>query len=209
MRQLLVLLALLLVVAPTTLRAQEGASALSEPEPGRRRAAPEPSEPSEPEATVEPDEFADWAGPRVELSFARYRLTDGRGEGQVLAGGFGGYYVWKYLRFGAYGEMGVRRYALGNDDVLVRGSVLLGGQWHPTLGGRFLPYAVLEGSVGVVAGKRFRTTQSDFLRGMGFRVGADVRLVRTLWFGVSFGYLRAGLGDLAHDVFSVRLKLGL
>ena len=147
-------------------------------------------------------------GPRVFFGYGFFRLADGHGQGQVHAAQFGGYAPLGRLRLGAYGELGVRRYALGSDDLLIRGAIEAGYQHLRGLG-PLVPYVALEASAGVVLGQRFSTTQSDRLLGLGIVVGADLRLFRTLHAGLTFGYVRMAVGDLAHDVWLLRLRFGL
>lgn len=158
---------------------------------------------------AEPEPWDPWEGPRVEIAYSYYSLADGHGSGEVHAGQFGGAYTFGRLRLGAYGEFGVRSYALGPDDLVARGSALVGYQHLPAVGNRLIPFAVVEASAGAVFGKRFSTARVDALYGLGLRIGAEVRLLRTSWLGVSVGYLRARVGDLAHNIWNVRVRLGL
>lgn len=150
-----------------------------------------------------------WRGPRVEIAYSHYSLTDGHGGGAVHAGQFGGAYTFGRLRLGAYGEFGIREYALGPDDLVARASALIGYQHLPAIGNHLIPFAVVEGTAGAVFGKRFSTARADALYGLGLRVGVDLRIVRTLWIGLSLGYLRARVGDVADNLWNVRVRLGL
>jgi hypothetical protein len=180
--------------------AVERAEGLGEPRPGirprRRRRAP-----------VE-DPGPPWRGPRVELGWAHYSLADGHGGGSVHAFSFGGYLPTKRARLGGWAELGSRNYALGQNDLLVR-AVAAAGYQHLVDYSIWLPYVVVTASMGGLFGKRFHTTQTDFIYGLGLEAGLDINLVRSLFFGLSFGYSRLAYGGVADHVFELRLRLGL
>lgn len=184
---------------------RESGATLAEPPPGvpprrrrRRRRAPEAAE--------QPAERFEWDGPRVELGWARYAIADAWGGGTVDTATFGGFVPTGAVRLGGYAELGVREYTLAADDAVFRGT-LLGGYQH--LGGDLVPYACLAGSLGLVVGKRFHTPQSRVIAGLGLEAGLDLRLVKTLFVGASLSYQRATMNDLAYDLFTLRLRIGL
>src|SRR5687768_17143836 len=88
----------------------ERADALAAPRPGVRRQRPAP--PAE--------ESPPWTGPRVELGWAHYVLSDGYGGGGVHAFTFGGWLPLRRVRAGAWAELGSRDYRLGQNDLLLR-----------------------------------------------------------------------------------------
>jgi len=185
--------------APTTAASapgEETAAGLGTPQQGvARRPRPEPAE-------AEP-----WTGPRVELVYSHYVLVDGHGGGQVHAAVFGGYLPLSPLRLGISAEMGVRDYALGQDDALVRATLVAGYQyfgWLPVA-----PYVAALGSAGIVFGKRFRTPVSHWLGGGGLEVGADVNLVKSLFLGIGLAYLRVAMEGEGFDLYVLRLRVGL
>lgn len=199
---------------PAAAAAQEDGAGLDAPPAGVRHRA-RTSHPrsvsasgARSEEVLAPASTAPWSGPRVFFGYGFYRLTDGHGQGQVHAGQFGGYAPLRRFRLGLYGELGARRYALGSDDLLFRGAVEAGYQHLPGWG-PLVPYAAVEASAGVVIERRFSTTRSERLLGLGLVVGADLRVVQSLHVGLSFGYVRMGVGDLAHDVWLLRVRFGL
>jgi hypothetical protein len=179
----------------------EDAASLGEPRPGVRRARrtrPRPHE-APPEAP--------WEGARVELGYTHYSLADGAGGGKVHAATFGGYVPTGVLRLGGYAEGGSRQYELGGDDLLLRATVLAGYQhlgWRP-----FVPFIAAVATVGVVIGERFHTSVSSVVGGGGLEAGADLRLVRNLWAGLSLAYMRVGMQGLGFDLLVLRVRIGL
>ena len=158
-------------------------------------------------APVAPAEAAPWDGPRVELGYTHYAIVDGFGGGDVHAGFFGGYLPTSSLRLGGSAELGVRDYSLGQSDALLRASVVAGYQHLSTR--PFVPYVVAVGTAGILLTKRFRTPGSDAIFGAGLEVGADLNLYRTLYVGVGLAYQRASVGGLGHDLWVIRLRIGL
>ncbi len=156
------------------------------------------------EVTDEPEV---WQGPRVELGYSHYVLSDGLGAGSVNAGSFGGFLPLGWPRIGASIEAGVRSYENGPDDFLGRGNLMLGYQ-HLGLD-RFLPYITLVGTMGVLLGKRFSTPISHMLYGAGVEIGADVNIVRSLYAGLGFSYIHASMWDVSYDLFIFKVSVGL
>ncbi len=148
-----------------------------------------------------------WQGPRVELGYTHYVLSDGLGAGSVNAGSFGGFLPLGWPRIGASIEAGVRSYENGPDDFLGRGNLMLGYQ-HLGLD-RFLPYITLVGTMGVLLGKRFYTPISHMLYGAGVEIGADVNIVRSLYAGLGFSYIHASMWDVSYDLFIFKVSVGL
>jgi len=181
-------------------RAAETAEGLGEPRPEGRR--PEREEPSEPPGEEEP-----WDGPRVELGYAHYALADGYGGGDVHAALFGGFVPTGVVRLEGWAEAGSRSYSLAQNDALIRATVLVGYQHLPLR--PFVPYAGVVGTVGILIGKRFRTPVSHFFGGAGLEIGADVNLVRTLYVGLGLAYLRVSKQAVGHDLWMLRLRVGL
>lgn len=183
------------LAAPTFREPREGARGLATPELG----APTPAE-----AAAE-----GWRGPRVELTYAHYRIGDGYDGGGVHALQFGGYLPTGPARLGLYGELALRDYSLGpSSDAIVRGAVVAGYQQLEGLG-PVVPYVVGVGTVGVMFGKRFHSTVSETMWGAGLEFGADVNLVRNLWTGLGFSWIRITMRDLRWDLLMVRLSIGL
>ncbi len=188
----------------------ERAFGLATPRPGVRprawRLGAAPRRPPSHHAPAAP--AAGWNGPRVELGWAHYTLTDGYGGGTVNAFDFGGYIPFGWLRLGGYAELGSRSYQLGDGDAVVRGNLLVGYQYLRRLA-PMVPYAAVVGTLGVVIGKRFHTPLSYDMGGLGIEVGADFNLVRSLWVGIGLSYLRAAMQGLAYDILTLRLRIGL
>ncbi|MEM9192146.1 MAG: hypothetical protein AAGF12_23440 [Myxococcota bacterium] len=162
----------------------------------RPRPAPTHTEPAEP-----------WSGPRVELGYAHYSISDGFGGGDVNSVTFGGYLPTGPLRFGAYAEYGGRAYELAQNHGLIRATLLAGYQhfgWLP-----LVPYAAVVGTLGFVFGKRFSTPFALPMGGAGLEVGADLNLTGTLFLGMSLSYIRASFDSGGYDLFSVRVRIGL
>lgn len=181
------------------LAADEGAVSLAQPEADAEEATDgNGSTFDEPEV---------WQGPRVELGFTHYVLSDGLGAGSVNAASFGGFLPLGWPRIGASIEAGVRSYAKGQDDFLGRGNLMLGYQ-HLGLD-RFLPYITLVGTMGPLLGKRFDRPVSHLLYGVGVEVGADVNIVRSFFAGLAFSYIRASMWDLSYDLFIFKVSVGL
>jgi len=181
------------------------AGELDEPPAGRRaRKWPPPRwRRAEAPAVTEP-----WSGPRVEVGYLHYVLSDSYGGGDVNAGSFGGYLPTGVLRLGALADFGVRTYQLGPDDAALRASALIGYQ-HLRKLAPLVPYAAVVGTVGLVLGKRFHTPFSSFVFGMGIEVGADLNLARSLFVGLAIGYARAGMEGLGYHLWTIRLSAGL
>jgi hypothetical protein len=179
------------------------ATVLSAPLPaGQRRASHEEEAPGEETEAEEP-----WDGPAIELGYTHYSLADGFGGGAVHAGTFGGYLPTGPIRIGLVAEVGVRQYALSDDDLLLRGTLIAGYQhlgWLP-----FAPFAAATATAGGVFGQRFSTTQSWGLGGGGVEVGADLVITRSLWAGLSLGYQRVSMGGSGFDLLILRVRAGL
>ncbi|MCA9581389.1 MAG: hypothetical protein KC416_06310 [Myxococcales bacterium] len=196
-------------IAPSLGRAQETASRGG-------RVADEPSTTPGPAAGDLSEEEGDWLlgapgepwqGPRIELGYTHYVLTDGQGAGSVNAGFFGGYLPLGWARVGFGAEAGSRSYELGPDDFIARGRVILGYQhldWQPAV-----PFIAAVGTAGLILGKRFHSTVSHFIYGAGVEVGADFNIVRTLYTGGSFSFVRVTMWDLSYNLFVFRLRVGL
>ncbi|MDH5493001.1 MAG: hypothetical protein OEY14_13685 [Myxococcales bacterium] len=144
--------------------------------------------------------------PRVALGLGWYGLRTWAGGGRVLAWSFEGYLSTGALRLGARAELGRRDYPLGEDGTIVRAAAI-GGYQHRME--RITPYAGLTAGFGWVLQKLFHTSTSELLLGLGLEVGADLRLVRTLFVGASLGYQRVGVGGLGHDLLELRVRIGL
>lgn len=193
--------------APETAFALSTPRVLSSREIGSRLSVPGLAPPP---ASTEPEHPAsEWQGPRVELGYSRYRLSDGYGGGLVQGFNFGGYLPTGAARLGMYGELAVRDYSLGQtQDAIVRAAVMAGYQQWKGLG-PFVPYVVAVGTGGVLFGKRYHTPVSQTLWGAGLELGADVALVRHLWAGASFSWLRITMRGLHWDLYLIRLRVGL
>jgi len=196
--------------------AQEDGGGLDAPRPASARDEPREEERAEPrtaereaESVLPPTQPPErWSGPRVFLGYGRLPLDDGFGQGTAHEGAFGGYAPTGRVRLGAYAALGIRRYALGDDDLLLRASVEVGYQHLPRRG-PVVPFLVLEGTVGGLIGKRFSTTVPRGLFGMGPVAGVDVELTRGLHLGVSIGWLRVSLAGRSHDLALFRVRVGL
>ncbi|MCA9600971.1 MAG: hypothetical protein R3A78_02780 [Polyangiales bacterium] len=149
-----------------------------------------------------------WKGPHVELGYSHFVLADGYGAGSVNAGFFGGFLpLDTWLRIGLSAEMGSRSYTLGDNDLLVRGTLVAGYQ-HLGLD-RFMPYAVAVATMGAVVGKRFHSPLAEMLVGGGVEIGADVSIEQNFYAGIGLSYIRASMWNLAYDVFVFRFRIGL
>lgn len=197
----LLALAVLMLAAALCAAPARADDALVEPESVEQLAPADSLTDDEPPAEA-------WGGPRVELGYSHFVLPDGYGAGSYNGGFFGGYLpLDMWLRLGLAAEAGVRTYELGQDDLLIRGTLSAGYQ-HLGLG-RFLPYLVAVGTVGPLVGKRFRTSFVDVLAGAGVELGCDVNLVLNLYAGLGLSYVRATVDSLAYDLFIFRFRVGL
>ena len=182
---------------------------------GRRLAQPQleaPPEEPPPEAPTAPapDVERPWPGPQVHLAYSFYRIADGYGGGDVHAGSVEVFLQLPLpeLRLGALGEIGSRDYALGGDDLVVRGGVEIGVQlvgWIDPV----VPYASLLVSFGGVVGERFDTTVAHAFGGAGLALGAALRIHRNLHLDLHGSYQRLEMDGAAFDVFMLRVALGL
>lgn len=160
---------------------------------------------SEPARELVPEE--EWKGPNVELGYTHFNLYDAFEGGDVHAGTFGGFLPFAPIRLGGWVEIGVRQYSLGDDDFLLRANIIAGYQylgWRP-----FAPYAGATASVGVVFGQRFGSPEASGFGGGGIELGAEINLVKNLWFGLSLGYQRVSLAGSGFDLWVFRVRTGL
>ena len=181
---------------------REGSGGLARPSdvdlPGLRANAENP-------ATTEP---AAWRGPRVDLGYVLYDLPDGWGGGLVQAGSLAGYLPTGHLRLGVYVDGGVRDYALGPDDAVLRATLFAGYQDLGRISG-FLPYLVGTVTGGVLVGKRFSTTIVDGMAGVGVEAGAEVNPIRSLHMGVALGATWLTMDGLHYGTWTFRVFVGL
>jgi len=149
-----------------------------------------------------------WTGPRVELSYRVYSLSDSLGGGAVNSVAFAGFLPTRTVRAGGGLEAGGRAYQYGPTEGLLSGHAFVGYQHLRDLG-RVVPYVVALGELGVVIGKRFHTPVTRMLRGAGIEIGADVNVVRSLYLGLGLSYMVYTMDDLAYETFGLRLSIGL
>ena len=64
-------------------------------------------------------------------------------------------------------------------------------------------------TAGILIGKRFRTPVTRGILGAGLEVGADLNLARSLYVGLGLSYVRASLAGIGHDLWVIRLRIGL
>ena len=194
--------------APAASR-REPASSLSAPPPGvRSRPFPGPSTRADDAARHRNERGGLWAGPRVELGYAHYVVSDAHGGGDVNTAVFSGFLPTMPLRIGASAEAGTRIYALASNDAVLRASLVAGYQLIGELG-PLSPYAAAVVTAGIVLGKRFHTPVSNGIYGGGVELGFDLMIAAPLWAELALSYLRLSMDDLAYDVWLVRLGLGL
>ncbi len=149
-----------------------------------------------------------WTGPRVELGYRIYSLTDDAGGGAVSSATFSGFLPTRFVRAGGGLEAGGRGYEYGATEGLFSGNAFVGYQHLRDLG-RMAPYVVAVGELGFVLGKRFHTPRTNLIRGAGVEIGADVNVVRSFYLGLGLGYMVYSLDDLAYNSFGLRLSAGL
>jgi hypothetical protein len=147
-------------------------------------------------------------GPRVKLGYHLYSLHDRLGGGIVHAAAFSGFFPTRFIRAGGGVEAGARSYAYGNGDGLLSGNLFVGYQHLRDLG-PVVPYLVAVGELGVLFEKRYHTPLVRLVRGVGFELGTDVKLVRSLHVGVGLTFMLYTVDDLAYDTFGLRLSIGL
>ncbi len=165
----------------------------------------------EPPATKTPQAEARepaWKGPRVELAYRLYTLTDSAGGGAVSSAAFSGFLPTRFVRAGGGLEAGGRSYAYGATEGLFSGNAFAGYQHLRDLG-RVVPYVVAVGELGFVLSKRFHTPRTNLIRGLGLEIGADVNIVRSLYAGIGLSYTVYTLDGLAYDSFGLRISVGL
>lgn len=160
------------------------------------------------DATPAAAEPAPWRGPRVDLGYVLYDLPDGWGGGLVQAGSLAGYLPTGHLRLGMYVDGGVRDYALGPDDAVLRATLFAGYQDLGRISW-FLPYLVGTVTGGVLVGKRFNTTVVDGMAGIGMEAGAEVNPIRSLHMGVAFGGTWLMMDGLHYGTWTFRVFVGL
>jgi hypothetical protein len=147
-------------------------------------------------------------GPRVGLSYRLYSLRDDLGGRRVHTGGFAGFLPTRFIRAGGGVEAGIRTHDLGERQGVVSGNVFVGYQHLQGLG-PVVPYVCALGELGVVLQKRFHTPLSEGYRGAGLELGADVKLVRSLYMGLGVSFMLYTMDGLAYDTFGLRLSVGL
>jgi hypothetical protein len=147
-------------------------------------------------------------GPRVKVGYHLYSLHDRLGGGIVHAAAFSGFLPTRFIRAGGGAEVGGRSYAYGNVDGVLAGNLFVGYQHLRDLG-PVVPYLVAVGELGLVLQKRYHTPLVRGMRGMGFELGADVTIVRSLHVGVGLTFMLYTMDDLAYDTFGLRLSIGL
>lgn len=217
------LVALLCGAVPA--RAQDAAAEPAPSAEGESTAAPPPAAPPEQTTPAQPEAAATpapvpvdakpaprpgstWTGPRVELSYRIYSLSDSNGGGAVNSAAFAGYLPTRAVRAGGGLEAGGRAYEYGPTEGLLSGHVFAGYQHLHDLG-RVVPYVVALGELGVMIGKRFHTPLTRMVRGAGIEIGADVNVVRSLYVGLGLSYMVYSIDDLSYDTFGLRLSIGL
>lgn len=151
-----------------------------------------------------------WPGPRVQLGWSFYRLADGYGGGDVHAASVEVFvqFPWPELRFGVLGEVGARDYAFGGDDLVARGTLEVGFQYAEKLD-PFVPHISALVSAGGVIATRFESTLLHAFGGAGLALGGELRLYKNVHAGVQVSYQRLEMTGAAHDVFMLRLFLGM
>jgi hypothetical protein len=151
---------------------------------------------------------ADPRGPRVALSYRLYSLRDDLGGRLVHTGGFAGFLPTRFIRAGGGVEAGIRTHELDERQGVVSGNLFVGYQHLRGLG-PVVPYACALGELGIVLQKRFHTPLSEAYRGAGLELGADVKLVRSLYMGVGVSFMLYTMDGLAYETFGLRLSIGL
>lgn len=149
-----------------------------------------------------------WRGPRVELGFVHYSLSDSSGGGPVNGVSIGGYFATRRLRLGVLGDAGSRRYLYDENDIALRVSAIVGYQ-ALNAAGRLTPFIALRGDWGVPIQQRFNTTLSDGLYGIGIEGGIEVNAIRTLHMGIALGIAHMASHDLSFVSWSLRIFFGL
>ncbi len=149
-----------------------------------------------------------WDGPRLEVGYEYFDLSDGHGGGATHMAMFGGFLpIVPQLRAGLSLMGGIRDYAYEDNDLFFGARAIVGYQYTDWNG--VLPY--LGGTLmgGAVIGERFTSSVAFGLIGLGVEAGLDVRLVNSFYAGFGLGYTRADMAGLAHDLLIVRLRIGL
>ena len=154
------------------------------------------------------DNALPWTGPRVELGYRIYSLSNANGGGAVSSATFAGYLPTRFLRAGGGLEAGGRAYEYGPTEGLLSGNAFAGYQHLRDLG-RVVPYVVAVGELGILLGKRFHTPVTDLVRGAGVEIGADVNVVRSFYLGLGLSYMVYSIDGLSYDTFGLRLSIGL
>ena len=153
-----------------------------------------------------PDGEADRAvGPRVELGYSLYGLSDGESRGRVNAGSFGGYFHAGSLRLGAYAEVGKRADRPGVDDLVVRAVALAGYQYRLR---SFVPYLAALGTYGWLIEQGTGAPRTVALPGGGLELGLDLRL-GAVFIGASAAWTRIRLRGETQDLFLLRIRAGV
>lgn len=154
------------------------------------------------------DQAEPWHGPRVELGYEYFYLSDGRGSGATHALAFGGFFpVIPQFRVGLSLMGGSRDFSYEENDLFLGARAIAGYQhvgWD-----RVMPYIGGTLMGGVILGERFNSAIVDGLLGIGIEAGLDVRIVNSFYAGLGLGYTRADVDGLAHDLLILRLRVGL
>ncbi len=148
-----------------------------------------------------------WRGPRIEIGYVHYSLTDSNGGGPVNGVSIGGYLATGHLRLGVLGDAGSRRYSFDENDLAMRVSAVAGYQALDAL--PFLPFVVARLDWGVLVQQRFNTTLADGIYGIGLEAGIEINPGRKFHFGMSVGVSYIDVHDLSFSSFSLRAFLGL
>lgn len=148
-----------------------------------------------------------WRGPRIELGYVHYSLSDSNGGGPVNGVSIGGYLATGYARLGILGDAGSRRYSFDENDLALRVSAVAGYQAISAV--PFLPFLVARLDWGVLIQQRFNTTLADGIYGIGLEAGIEINPGRSFHFGVSVGVSYIDIHDLSFASFSLRAFLGL
>jgi hypothetical protein len=143
------------------------------------------------------------AAPLTSLGGRIFWLREGRQPGPVGATEIDINVIRYYIRAGFSTLVGIRTLKVRNELVFLE-SLSAGLQWP----GRFSPFVVANGGIGILATNRFGVDQVYLFSAVGASVGIDAWVHPWLAVTPSFGYLRCVVRDIYWHTITFRVAIG-
>jgi hypothetical protein len=191
---------------PRRARGVETSAALSDPHVAGASVAPAGTTAAAPRR--DPNTPRYWKGPRVEIGYVHYSLSDSNGGGPVNGISIGGYAPTGALRLGVLGDAGQRRYTFDEDDIALRVSAVVGYQALRAVR-RLTPFVAARFDLGVLIRQRFNTTLADSMYGAGIEAGFEINPARSFHLGMAMGISVIESHGLSYVSWSLRAFFGL